>query len=215
MTSVSAVLRQAALEAANKDFLIGWSSSHCQVEERVTFSEYLHRAALVAHSLDIDEGMPVALLSSPSIAHFVCIGGVYLGGGVVISFGWQQSPAALAHAVEALNPAVLVVSTSLVPLAKAAERLAPNFVPRRVLDGFDADALVTKLVNPLLELPPALVGEHALTKATVAGPCFTLATLHPTQPLLTIDKHRPISVLAVPRRPTLSIIRSPNLLTPT
>ena len=171
--SLAALFRRAAQDAGDREFLVGWSSGKREVVERVTFAEYMLRASLVARSLSVEGGKPIALLSSPSIAYFVCVGGVYLGGGVVINFSWQQSPAALAHAVEALSPAILVVSTACVPLSKAAERLAPNFAARRVLDGSGADALITTLPTPAPSLPPALAGEKVLTKATVAAIFFT------------------------------------------
>ena len=145
MAEVGACLAEATAAGGDADFLVGWSSTHRGVVERVTYAEYALRSALVAWSLGVTQGMPIALLSLPSVSYFVTLGAIYRGGGVLISLSWLQSPEAIAHAVTALRPAALVVSVGLTPLAQAAQRAASSFPPQRVLDGTGADGLATVL----------------------------------------------------------------------
>eukprot|EP00966_Prymnesium_polylepis_P283556 6551297-Prymnesium_polylepis.2 len=105
MPSIASLLAAASCEGGGREFIVGWSSSEARIVERVSFAEYAARSARVAQTLGVTPGMPVALLSLPSVAYYVAIGAIYRGGGVLVSLSWQQSPAMLAHAIGVLRPA--------------------------------------------------------------------------------------------------------------
>ena len=123
------------------DCLTIWSSSDDEVVERLSFQAFLARAVGASSQLrngfGVETGVYVCVLSAPVTGCFVCMAGIMLSGGVVVSGNYKLSPDRLAAAVVSTGASLVVTSAANVTLCAEAGRAFDLFGQIRTirLDG--------------------------------------------------------------------------------